>query len=141
MSGRGNFQDFLENKIIVNGKEYDRGSFSLIATDFNRTIEQHPIFKPLHSIVFDDVRINGIDCSYASIEAEGEKIIDVIMTPNMTGSQVAVFASHIDCEPSYYQTPLGRACDYFLDAEHKISLSNGFMVYIWTDETADKYVM
>ena len=127
-------QLFLQDKIIINDKEYGRMDFSKIAADNKCQIKDHPFDQTLKSIEITNVTINTAECGLVMIEAADGKIMNVVL---YLRGPIAPWLAACSCcakgSPDIYETPYGKFADYIFDDFHKITviMKDNCLIYLW----------
>ena len=122
---------FLNDKIFLNGIEYERRDFDKISTENCCLIKSHPINAQMRTVDIEkDISVNGIECKALYIESIGGIIVSMIFYPYFLSPWIA--ACSVKGKIDIYETPMGTMSDYAYDESHKITIGpDGSMAYIW----------
>lgn len=124
---------FLNNKIFLNGIEYNRKDLNKISTETKCLIKSHPFNAQMQTVdITKKINVNGIDCKALCIEAIDGVVVSMILYPYILSPWIA--ACSINGKIDVYKSPMGTLTDYVYDKSHKITFGpDGSMIYIWYD--------
>ncbi|WP_042258472.1 hypothetical protein [Butyrivibrio proteoclasticus] len=125
---------FLQDEIKINGSKFRKDDFEKIAKETGYPINAHPYEPGVKCIVVDgDIKVNDIDCNYMFIEAKDGKTMDVVTRPRDIAFWIEECKRTAQADP--YKAAGGtQLCDYIFDQRHRISISCGFMTFLWAED-------
>ena len=126
-------RSFLDNKIFLNGIEYNRRDFNKISVETKCLIKSHPFNAQMQIVdIEEEINVNGIDCKSLHIEAIDGVIVSMILYPYILSPWIA--ACSIKGKIGIYKSSMGTLTDYVYDKSHKITFGpDGSMIYVWYD--------
>ena len=124
---------FLNDKIFLNGIEYNRRDLDKISAKTECLIKPHPFNAQMQTVdIKEEINVNGIDCKALCIEAIGGVVMSMVLYPHILSPWIA--ACSIKGKMDVYKSPMGTLTDYVYDKSHKITFGpDGSMIYIWYD--------